>query len=99
MGTQGDILIVVHGPGRGRDVPTGGVFMDRVRETDPELAARIRCHETGSAAPDLSGVGLVMFWLGDPLKEKYPEPASPRRSTSPMLPASPKSVSSTVRKR
>jgi hypothetical protein len=73
MGTQGDILIVVHGPGRGRDVPTGGVFMDRVRETDPELAARIRCHETGSAAPDLSGVGLVMFWLGDPLKEKYPD--------------------------
>ena len=73
MGTQGDILIVIHGPGRGRDVPTGEVFMNRVRKTDPDFAARIRFHETGSDAPDLSGVSLVMFWLGDPLKEKYPE--------------------------
>lgn len=72
MGTQGDILIVIHGPGRGRDVPTGQVFMDRVRETDPAFAARIRFHETGAPAPDLSGVSLVTFWLGDPLKEKYP---------------------------
>lgn len=72
MGTQGDILIVIHGPGLGRDVPTGDVFMDRVRETDPAFAARIRFHETGSPAPDLSGVSLVAFWLGDPLKEKYP---------------------------
>ena len=73
MGSQGDILIVVHGPGRGRDVPTGAVFMERLRETDPSLAKRIRVHQTGSDMPELSGVGLVMFWLGDPLKEKYPD--------------------------
>jgi hypothetical protein len=72
MGRQGDILIVVHGPGRGRTVPTGDVFMKRIQATDPALAARIRLHETGSAAPDLSGLDLVMFWLGDPLREKYP---------------------------
>lgn len=73
MGTRGEILIVIHGPGRGRDVPTGDVFMNRVRETDPDFAAKIRFHETGTAAPDLTGVSLVVFWLGDPLKEKYPE--------------------------
>lgn len=72
MGTQGDILVVIHGPGRGREVPTGDVFMDRLRETDPDFAARIRFHETGAPKPDLTGVSLVMFWLGDPLKEKYP---------------------------
>lgn len=73
MGIQGDILIVIHGPGRGRDVPTGDVFMDRLRETDPDFAARIRFHRTGAAMPDLAGVSLVLFWLGDPLQEKYPE--------------------------
>ena len=72
MGRTGDILIVVHGPGRGRDVPTGKVFLDRLRVTDPEFAARFRLHPTGSGRPDLAGVGLVLFWLGDPLKEKYP---------------------------
>lgn len=73
MGSQGDILIVVHGPGRGRDVPTGDVFMARLRETDPAFARRFRTHPTGSGKPDLSGVDLVVFWLGDPLNEKYPD--------------------------
>ena len=69
MGTQGDILIVVHGPGRGRGVPTGNVFMERLQATDPAFAARFRVHETGSGAADLSNVALVLFWLGDPLRE------------------------------
>ncbi|MEZ6001304.1 hypothetical protein [Hyphomonas sp.] len=47
--------------------------MDRLRETDPDFAARIRFHKTGTPMPDLTGVSLVVFWLGDPLKEKYPE--------------------------
>jgi len=68
-----DILVVVHGEGRGRDVPTGRVFMDRLRSTDPAFAARFRFHPTGSVRPSLSGVAVVLFWLGDPLEEKYPE--------------------------
>jgi len=73
MGKQGKILIVVHGPGRGRNVPTGEVFMARLREADPAFAHRFRFHPTGTGKPDLSGVDLVVFWLGDPLNEKYPD--------------------------
>ncbi|MEZ5954179.1 MAG: hypothetical protein R3C13_07715 [Hyphomonas sp.] len=70
---SGDILVVVHGPGRGREVPTGRTFFDRLRKTRPDVAAHFRFHQTGSAAPDLSAVSLVLFWLGDPLSIKYPE--------------------------
>lgn len=70
---QGNILVVIHGPGRGRAVPTGHVFFARLRETDPALAARFLVHETGTPAPNLAGVALVLFWLGDPLRQKYPD--------------------------
>ena len=72
-GAQGNILIVGHGPGRGRSVPTGEVFFSRVRVTDPELASRIVLHTTGNPMPSLRGVALVVFWLGDPLRQKYPD--------------------------
>lgn len=71
-GSQGNILVVVHGPGRGRDVPTGPAFMARLRRHAPDLAARIVTHETGNLAPSFAGIGLVVFWLGDPLRQKYP---------------------------
>lgn len=71
-GALGNILIVTHGPGRGRSVPTGNVFLTRLRATDPELAFRIIRHSTGSPMPSLQGVSLVVFWLGDPLRQKYP---------------------------
>lgn len=67
-----EILFVCHGIGRGREVATGGVFLSRLRETDPDLARRIRIHRTGEAGPDLSGCALVVFWLGDPLMQLYP---------------------------
>lgn len=69
----GDILIVVHGPGRGRQVPTGRVFMERLRQRAPAFAARLRIHPTGSPKPSLANVSQVLFWLGDPLNEKYPD--------------------------
>lgn len=72
-GALGNILVVTHGPGRGRLVPTGGVFLSHLRNRDPELAARLAFHETGQAPPSLSGIGLVVFWLGDPLRQKYPD--------------------------
>ncbi|MFN3910681.1 hypothetical protein [Hyphomonas sp.] len=72
-GTQGNILVVIHGTGRGRHVPTGDVFLSRLKVRDPELAARLLIHKTGGPAPSLSGIALVVFWLGDPLRQKYPE--------------------------
>jgi len=72
-GALGNILIVTHGPGRGRSVPTGHVFLTRLETRDPELAARLEFHATGYPAPSLSGIRLVVFWLGDPLRQKYPE--------------------------
>lgn len=106
MGTQGDILIVVHGPGRGRGVPTGNVFMERLQATDPAFAARFRVHETGSGAADLSNVALVLFWLGDPLREKYPacfmeamEIAAAARSANIRILNSPEALSNTTKTR
>lgn len=72
-GVQGNVLVVRHGPGRGRSVPTGNVLYSRLRVTDPELASRIVIHSTGSPMPSLRGVALVVFGLGDPLRQKYPE--------------------------
>lgn len=71
-GVQGNILVVGHGPGRGRSVPTGDAFLARLRTTDPELAARLVFHATGNPMPSLAGIALVVFWLGDPLRQKYP---------------------------
>ncbi|WP_146617192.1 hypothetical protein [Hyphomonas pacifica] len=41
--------------------------------TDNPLLMDIRIHRTGTGKPDLTNVSLVIFWLGDPLKQKYPE--------------------------
>lgn len=70
---NGKILVVVHGRGHGRQVPTGMAFLERLAETNHSLLSDIRIHPTGSKAPDLSGVGSVVFWLGDPLRQKYPD--------------------------
>lgn len=73
IGALGNILVVTHGAGRGRQVPTGEVFLARLREHDPALAARLVFHATGTSAPSLQGIALVVFWLGDPLRQKYPD--------------------------
>lgn len=67
------VLIVVHGNGRGRGVPTGNAFLKRLAATGNGLLQDIRVHHTGTGEPDFSDVGLVFFWLGDPLKQKYPD--------------------------
>lgn len=69
---KSEILVVCHGSGLGRLVATGKVFLDRLRQTDPDLARRIRIHKTGGAEPDLAGCALIIFWLGDPLMQLYP---------------------------
>ena len=106
MSNPGDILIVVHGPGRGRNVPTGEVFLERLQATDPDFAARFRIHETGSGTADLTGVDLVLFWLGDPLREKYPacfleamDIAAAARSADIRILNSPEALSNTTKTR
>lgn len=71
--TNQQIVVVTHGEGRGRTVPTGEVFLRRLRLRDPEFAARIRIHRTGDGPFDFRQAGLIVFWLGDPLRQKYPE--------------------------
>lgn len=68
------LLIVRHGPGRGRLPGYLAPALKRLAELDPAALAGVRFHETGSGAPcDLAGVAAVVFWLADPLREMYPE--------------------------
>ena len=67
------IVFVTHGEGRGRTVATDKAFMDRLRESDPDMVSQIRTHRTGSGPFDFRDVGLIVFWLGDPLRQKYPQ--------------------------
>jgi len=71
--SNSNILVVAHGEKRGRCVPTGDAFLRRLAMTDNPLLMDIRIHRTGTGKPDLANVSLVIFWLGDPLKQKYPE--------------------------
>jgi hypothetical protein len=72
-GAAEKILIVRHGPGRGRLSNYLQWALDDIAKRWPRLSERFRFHYTGEAAPDLSGVGAVVFWLGDPLRERYPD--------------------------
>ncbi|HEY8152673.1 MAG TPA: hypothetical protein VII72_00955 [Myxococcota bacterium] len=73
MTRRGDVLIVRHGPGRGREVVTLEPALQRLAVERPQLPAAIRFHETGGGpTPDLAGVRAVFFWLADPLRERYP---------------------------
>ena len=67
------ILVVVHGRGRGREVPTGKAFQKRLAQTNHSLLQDIRIHETGAGVPSLADVRAIVFWLGDPLQQKYPD--------------------------
>jgi hypothetical protein len=67
------ILIVRHGPGRGRLSNYLQWALDDIAKRQPRLSARLRFHHTGESAPDLGGVRAVVFWLSDPLRERYPD--------------------------
>ena len=67
------ILIVRHGPKRGRDPRYNQSHLRAVRRRDPALYRRLRFYETGAPPPSLDGVDAVVFWLGDPLRELYPD--------------------------
>jgi hypothetical protein len=44
----------------------------QTRRRRPDVFRRLIFHATGEAAPTLDGVGCVVFWLADPLREWYP---------------------------
>jgi hypothetical protein len=67
------ILLVRHGPGRGRSPRFNQSFLDYVAAMNPALARRLVLHHTGEPRPRLEGVHAVVFWLADPLRERYPE--------------------------
>ena len=71
--TAGSLLIVRHGPGRGRGRSFGAPMLDYLENNRSELWTRIVRWETGNPLPDLDGVHAVLFWLADPLRELYPD--------------------------
>ena len=73
-GALGDLLIVAHGPGRGRENPFLPLFLAHLDGRRPDLATRTRVHLTGSGEPvDLDGVGLILCFLADPLRQLFPQ--------------------------
>ncbi|HET9063152.1 MAG TPA: hypothetical protein VFO62_07685 [Candidatus Binatia bacterium] len=69
----GDVLIVRHGPGRGRDLLILPQIDEHIAKARPALRSRIRVHDTGAPLPSLDGVVAILFYLCDPLKEHYPD--------------------------
>lgn len=67
------ILLVRHGKGRGRLYKYNQEFVRWAEAARPELWDRLRLHFTGEPTPRLDGVGTVVFWVGDPLREMYPD--------------------------
>jgi len=68
------ILLVRHGPGRGRLPRYLQPILDEISATDPDLSHNVTVHETGTGtAPDLAGFVAVVFWLADPLARWYPD--------------------------
>jgi hypothetical protein len=67
------VLLVRHGPRRGRLADYGDDCLRRLARTRPPLRRRIRVHETGAAQPpSLDDVAAVVFLLADPVRERYP---------------------------
>jgi hypothetical protein len=44
-----------------------------MRAERPDLAGRLRIHETGAEPPSLDDVRAIFFWLADPLEVRYPD--------------------------
>jgi hypothetical protein len=67
------VVVICHGPGRGRQDRHAQHVIARAMATSP-LRHRVVIHETGSGPrPDLGNVAAVVFWLADPLRELYPD--------------------------
>jgi hypothetical protein len=69
------VLVVRHGRGRGRHPRYLQALLDDLERRRPEVHRQLVIHETGAdgGAPSLDGFGAVVFWLADPLRERFPE--------------------------
>jgi len=72
-GGRARVLVVRHGPGRGRLPGYMRVLFEHMAERDPRGFASLAFWETGSPPPHLEGLRAVVFLLADPLRELYPE--------------------------
>jgi hypothetical protein len=70
---EGRILIVRHGKDRGPRALSDCMapVLEYIERQRPELHRRLQLHQTGEAAPNLGGIGVVIFWLAGPLNN-YP---------------------------
>lgn len=103
---RGDVLVVVHGEGRGRALEILPMVEANLAATRPSLRPRVRIHATGSQRPRLDGVVAILFLLSDPLKENYPacyaealEIAAEGRELGAKLLNPPESLSNSVKSR
>lgn len=72
-------MFVRHGSGRGPKIRMKRFrpayfqpFIEEIRRSSPNLFARFVFWETGQHVPDLSDIDCVVFWLQDPLRERFP---------------------------
>lgn len=70
---SGNLLVVHHGAGRGRAGPFLEQTLQHLSEARPALRRSVASHATGDDAPSLRGISAVLFWLADPLRERYPQ--------------------------
>ena len=70
---DGTVMIVRHGEGRGRLPGYLQEAFDHLAVSAPALYDRLRFHDTSRPMPDLTYVRALVFWLGDPLRERYPD--------------------------
>lgn len=67
------LLIVRHGTVLGATHDSFlDVILDHIESTDPTFRRCIVCHAIGAGEPSLAGVATVMFWLADPLNQRFP---------------------------
>lgn len=73
------VLIVCHGPDRGRVSTFLPLLLRSIRRGQPRLRRLLLLHATGMPPPSLAGIGAVLFMLGDPL-DCYPQCAAEARA-------------------
>lgn len=70
---SGDLLIIIHGEGRGRPIWVMDAMLGHTRSVRPDIAARLRVHRTGAPPPSLDSVAVILFYLADPLAAFFPD--------------------------
>ncbi|MFW6193006.1 MAG: hypothetical protein ACOC83_05930 [Gemmatimonadota bacterium] len=97
-----ELLLVRHGEGRGRIPGYWDHALDHVARHRSDLSDRIRLHQTGETPGPSGRFAAVVFWLGDPLEERYPkcfEEALELSDLAPRVVNPPRALSNTIKSR